>query len=239
MSAQVDKWDARGSWNPALRWLLGEVFLGFLAIVAAALTLIPLLFNVSSRTNELLEAGQWLIILLFAVEYGMGAVEAPSKRRFVLNPWRLVDAATIVIPLLTLIPGASGLLRSSPVLRLLRLARVIALGARAGSVMTRGEETAAVQAAAAPMQISCCQAERIRNPAGELGGIRAVGSGPGEQWFSLAKWGPTTSRRWRGYRNSQGFHFQTSPGNGYPHAEMTGRHFSLFVWVPEPGSGAP
>jgi len=222
-----------------LRWLLGEVFLGFLAIVAAALTLIPLLFNVSSRTNELLEAGQWLIILLFAVEYGMGAVEAPSKRRFVLNPWRLVDAATIVIPLLTLIPGASGLLRSSPVLRLLRLARVIALGARAGSVMTRGEETAAVQAAAAPMQIKLLPggANTEPRPASWEEFVRWARD-PGEQWFSLANVGADNLAAVAEVTGiPKDFISKHLLATGYPHAEMTGRHFSLFVWVPEPGSG--
>jgi hypothetical protein len=84
------------------RVFLGEVFLGFMAIVAAALTTIPLLFTISERTDSLLEAGQWFIVLLFAAEYVLGLVQAPLKRSFVLSPWRLVDAATIIIPLATL-----------------------------------------------------------------------------------------------------------------------------------------
>ncbi|MCX6925441.1 MAG: hypothetical protein NT154_19865, partial [Verrucomicrobia bacterium] len=86
---------ARRGLNPVLRLVLGEVFLGFLAIVSAVLTLIPMLFNITPKTDALLGVGQWSIILLFAVEYGIGLARASSKRKFVLNPWRVVDAATI------------------------------------------------------------------------------------------------------------------------------------------------
>ncbi|MGH7970051.1 MAG: ion transporter, partial [Limisphaerales bacterium] len=127
------------------KFLLGDVFLGFLAIMAAALTVLPLVFKVSPQTDALLETFQWSIILLFAIEYGWGLSEAGSKRKFLLNPWRIVDAATIVIPMVSLVPGASGFLRSSPVLRLSRLARVVALGARASGVMAREELVVAAQ----------------------------------------------------------------------------------------------
>ena len=40
--------------NPVLRVVLGEVFLGFLAIVSAALTLIPMLFNTTPQADALL-----------------------------------------------------------------------------------------------------------------------------------------------------------------------------------------
>ncbi len=87
--------------------------------------------------------GCYTHILLFATEYGLGLASATSRKRFLLSPWRQVDAATILIPLVTLLPGATRLLLSSPGLRLARLARVTALGARATGVTIREESATA------------------------------------------------------------------------------------------------
>src|ERR1019366_4268668 len=86
-----------------VRFVLGDVFLGFLAIVAAALTIVPSIFKITPQLDAGLEAGQWTIIALFAVEYGKGLAAAGSQVKFILNPWRIIDAATIVIPLATLV----------------------------------------------------------------------------------------------------------------------------------------
>ena len=129
--------------HPIVRFLLDESLLGFLAIVAAALTLIPVLFKVSHETESGLEAGQWAIILLFATEYALSLAKARSKRQFLLDPWRMIDAGTILIPLISFIPGTSDWLRSTPVLRLVRLARLLTLGVRAGGAMVRQERAAA------------------------------------------------------------------------------------------------
>ncbi len=169
--------------NPVLRFVLGEVFLGFLAIVSAALTLIPMLFNLSTQADALLEAGQWSIILLFAAEYCIGLARASSKRKFVLNPWRVVDAATVLIPLATLLPGASDVLRSSPVLRLVRLARVLALGARAGGVMTREESPSVAPRAPDPMLVRMLPA--------------SGGAGPrSASWDEFVQWAKHPGTEW-------------------------------------------
>src|SRR5439155_7412434 len=80
---------------------------------------------------------QWGIIGWFAVEYLVALAFASSKTVFLRNPWRIIDLATITIPLLTLLPGVSNALRSSPVLRLIRLVRVVTLGLRVTGVVTR------------------------------------------------------------------------------------------------------
>ncbi len=80
-----------GNVKPFVRLVLGEVFLGFLAIVAAALTVIPWLFKVSPHTEILLEAGQWAIILLFALEYGnsraRNGTALPTSDRITCPSW--------------------------------------------------------------------------------------------------------------------------------------------------------
>lgn len=216
-------------------FILGDAFLGFLAIVATALTFAPLLFSISEQTNQVFEAVQWAIIVLFALEYGIGFAAAASKRKFVLNPWRLVDAATILIPLVTLLPGATRFLRSSPVLRLVRLARVVALGARASGVMAR-EETAAVAAhAPAPVQVRM------------LPGTTGTGPRPAT-WEEFVQWAKQPGAQWYSLANvaehnleevakatgiTQQFIAAHLFGAGYPHIEATDRYVSLFVWLPE------
>ncbi len=241
MTGQTKILNGRGKWNPLLRFLLGDVFLGFLAIVAAALTLIPLLFNVSRQTADLLEMAQWFIILLFAIEYALGLADARSKRLFVLNPWRLVDAATIFLPLVSLIPGISGFLRSTPVLRLLRLARLAALGARAGGVLTHAEQAASIPHTPAPMQIKVLPGDENAEPRpATWDEFVRWAKDPGEQWFSLANVGPDNLAAVADATGiPRDFISKHLLATGYPHAESAGRYFSLFVWLPQPtASGA-
>ena len=72
--------------RPPFGFILGEVFLGFLAIVAAVLTLIPLFFKIPARLHALLEGGQWSIVFLFAVEYGISLVSATLRSDSFLIP---------------------------------------------------------------------------------------------------------------------------------------------------------
>src|SRR5207248_818395 len=73
----------------------------------------------------------WAIIAAFAMEYVVNLALAHDRRVYVLNPWRIVDAVIILAPLASLLPFAPEFLRSSPALRVLRLARVLLFGARA------------------------------------------------------------------------------------------------------------
>ncbi len=223
-----------------LRFVLGDAFLGFLAIVAAGFTAVPLLFRISDQTNSLLEGGQWAIIFLFAVEYGFGFASADSKRRFVLNPWRIVDAATILIPLVSLVPGASDLLRSSPVLRLTRLARLLSLGMRASGVMVRETKAAAAAPKQAPVQ--------VRMLPGLGAAVPRLTS-----WDEFVRWAKQPQAGWYsvanvGEHNLAELELATGIpadyisshlfGTSYPHLEKTERFISLFVWVPETSAGA-
>ncbi len=217
------------------KFVLGEAFLGFLAIVAAGLTAVPLLFEISDKTNSLLEAGQWVIIFLFAVEYGFGLAVAQSKRRFLLNPWRIVDAATILVPLATFIPGATELLRSSPVLRLTRLARLLSLGMRASGVMVREAQATATSVREAPVQVRMLPGLGPAVPRlTTWDEFVRWAQQPQEGWYSIANVGQHNLPQLElatgipaDYISSHLF------GNSYPHLEKTERFISLFVWVPE------
>lgn len=120
--------------------MLSETLLGFLAIVSVALTIAPSIFELSNRAQVIFEMVQWCIIGLFGVEYFYGLATTTDKRHYLKNGWKLVDLATFLIPLLTVIPDVSDYLRSALLLRLIRLTRVITLGLRATGIITRKEE---------------------------------------------------------------------------------------------------
>lgn len=217
------------------RFVLSEAFLGFLAIVAAALTFIPFLFNVPEQVDRLLEAAQWAIILLFAIEYLTGLAASQSKRRFVVNPWRIVDAATVLVPLATLLPGASEFLRSSPVLRLARLARVVALGARVSGVMAREQKAAGTLRAPDPMQVHMLAATAESTPrSATWEEFVQWAKEPGAQWYSIANVGRhNLADVAEATGISEEFIAAHLLGTSYPHIESTDRYLSLFVLAPE------
>ena len=216
-------------------FILGDAFLGFLAILAAALTIVPSIFKITPQLDAALEAGQWAIIALFAVEYGKALAAAKSKGKFVRNPWRIFDAATIVIPLATLVPGASRFLRSSTMLRLLRLARVVALGARASGVVAREEQAAVARQDRAPMQVRMLPAAAGTPPRpATWDEFVHWAKQPGTEWYSIANVGPhNLPEVAKAAGISQEFIAAHLLGTSYPHLEATDRYLSLFVWVPE------
>ena len=218
-----------------VRFVLGDVFLGFLALVAAALTIVPSIFKLTPQLDALLEAGQWTIIALFAVEYGKALAAAGSKGKFMLDPWRIVDAATILIPLATLVPGASHFLRSSVVLRLIRLARLAALGARASGVMAREEKAAVAPQERAPMQVRMLPAAAGTPPRpATWEEFVHWAKKPGTEWYSIANVGPhNLAEVAKAAGISQEFIAAHLLGASYPHLEATDTYLSLFVWVPE------
>jgi Mg2+ and Co2+ transporter CorA len=230
---------ARRNVGRLLSFLLGEACLGFLAIVAAGLTAVPMLFKVSAPADKLLEACQWVIIALFAAEYSLAFDASESKRKFMLNPWRVVDAATILVPLATFIPGVSDLLRSSPVLRLVRLARLLTLGVRASGVMVREATSAAAPVKTGPVEVHV------------LPGLGATAPRL-TTWEEFVRWAKQSQAGWYSVANvgehdlaelelatsiPADFIFSHLFGTSYPRLEETDRFISLFVWVPQRTAG--
>jgi hypothetical protein len=111
--------------------ILSEPVMGFLALAALVFGMVPELFDISLAQRNFLAAGEWLIVFLFAVEYGVHFMLAGSKRAYVQDPWRILDLVIIAAPLISLIPGAPEVFRSAPFLRVLRLVRAILAGTRA------------------------------------------------------------------------------------------------------------
>lgn len=118
---------------------LSEPVMGFLALLAAALGAAPLAFPLAPATAATLDAMDWPILAAFALEYAVKLSLAPSRREFIRDPWHLLDVVIICGPVFALCFQGTGLLRSTPVLRLLRLGRAALLGVRSGGAIRRGE----------------------------------------------------------------------------------------------------
>jgi Mg2+ and Co2+ transporter CorA len=225
-------------------FFVGEAFLGFLAILALALTLLPLWFPLSEAGLATVELVQWLIVAAFAVEFVVAWSAAPSRKAFLTSPWRLVDLATIVVPLLALLPGASNLLRSSPVLRLTRLARVAALGLRVTGVVARRRTGAArLDAPTGPVNVQVVPAETGRHPQGSsweefLSWVQSPEPQP--KWYNVANLG-------RGELQSIAAATRLPPAlleshllsASYPHLEANPNYAVIFAWLVEEPARSP
>jgi hypothetical protein len=114
-----------------------EYVMGFLALVAVATALGPLVFEVSVEVERLLTLVEWLLVGMFSAEVLIQGALAPDRGSWMRNPWRIVDLITVVGPVAALLPQVSDLASGSLMLRMLRLGRAIAFGTRAGSAAVR------------------------------------------------------------------------------------------------------
>lgn len=216
--------------------LLGEAFLGFLALVAAALTLFPMLFPVSPRTARGIDTLQWTIIAWFGVEYLTAFSVSRAKRAFLFSPWRLVDLATVLIPLVALLPNVSRVLLSSPVLRLVRLVRLVTLGVRAsGIAMRHHARTDKEKAASGPAQIVVvAEAPKFSPTAATWDDLLRWLRAPDRAWFHVSNPSPQELTQIAAAAGLPADFLATHLlGTSYPHF-APGRTFSgLFLWMPE------
>ena len=157
--------------------------MGFLALAALSAGIAPMLFPLPAWLARGIAIAEWAIIAVFAAEYLTHLALAPDRRRFVTNPWRVVDALIILAPLVSLIPWAPGFLRSSPALRVLRLARVILFGARARRRLAPGADMGiAEKAPSGPLCVSSLLPE--------------AGSPQASEWHELLAWIRKPDERW-------------------------------------------
>ncbi len=229
--------ESRGVLAKVLLLFLGEVSLGFLAITATALTLVPMLFEMKPQTSASawVEAGQWAIIGVFALEYALALLFAPGKKAFVLSAWRILDLVTIAIPLVTLFPQVSHLLRSSPVLRLIRVLRVVSFGVRASGVIARKETSRAGVGQMGPIEVSILgQAKSALPRSGSWEEFLEWVKTPEEEWYHVSNLGPDQLKEVAQAAGIAPAFLESSLyGAGYPHMDFTERYAVLFVWLPE------
>ena len=173
-----------------------------------------------------------MIVGAFTIEYGVNLALVENKRQYLLQPSRLLDLAILVAAVASFLPQVSDALRSSPMLRVLRLVRAVLFGARAGGSVTRRTTVKGAPELQAPYRLSLLEpSARSSTPQVDL-----------QQ--NLAD---QTNNHWYHASGLHGIHLEelaTAIGIGaatlrsylsdasYPRIEKVGRFVGLFLWVP-------
>jgi len=222
-------------WAQKIQALLSDAVLGFFALLAAELALLPVAVNLPAEAGQIVDIVQWAILGLFTAEYVCALAIAENKKEFVLEKWRILDLVIITAPWLTLLPWVGEGLRSAPALRLLRLLRVVAFAARAGGAMMRE--------AAGKRQVE------------KAGPIHVIALGPQLQnqpksvtWQEFLAWLQKPEERWFHVENVSREQFadlarveglsiplleSCSSASNYPRLESFPNGIILSVWLPE------
>ena len=102
-----------------------------LAFLMIPVAIIPVVMELSPGLVDFFDFADYTIIAVFVVEYLLKAALARDVKKHVLNPWHLLDLLIIVVPVVDFLHvSMQGLGRSSPLLRLLRVVRIVAIGGR-------------------------------------------------------------------------------------------------------------
>jgi Mg2+ and Co2+ transporter CorA len=159
--------DNKKRWHDLTYLLLPNGLMVFLAIVLVPVIVIPLFVDLSQSILNLFQFIDYSILGIYILEYVLKTVLSQNIVKHIFNPWHILDLFIILLPLAGLLPfTAAGLSKNSPLLRLLRLARVVAVGGRTVDRrlrMTAVEETAK-SVKKGPMQIKVCDGQLSNSP---------------------------------------------------------------------------
>jgi Mg2+ and Co2+ transporter CorA len=216
--------------------------MGFLALVALATALGPMVFDVSAGVERALTVLEWALVAAFAAEFILQGAVARDRHRWMRSPWRIVDAVTVLGPVVALLPQVSDLARGSLMLRILRVGRAVAFGTRAGTVAVR-------------MPNTTTELFRTTTPIVSVIGADGVPHPKQEDWDSFITWTRDPDASWFHASNLDQDHFQelaASAGvsdrelenalkaDGHARLRESGAHATLVLQMPTvPEQGFP
>jgi Mg2+ and Co2+ transporter CorA len=201
--------------------------MGFLALAALGFGLAPVLFTMGAGVDWAFDICDWAIVGIFGLEYAVKLALAADRRAYVLNGWNILNLATIVGPLVSLLPQVSDTLRSSPALRLLRLARAVLFGARAGGAIAREAARQRAGAVEGPAQVWVFPEAGSPRPATWTEFLEWVAA-PAGGWYHVSNLEP---ERFREAARAGGLP-EASLAAGHARLEVSERASTLFLWVP-------
>lgn len=174
--------------------LLSEAVMGFFALGALGAGLAPLLFDLPAAIEAACDAAEWAIVAVFALEYGVHFALAPDRARFVLDPWRLLDAVIVLGSLASALPAVSDAARSMPALRILRLFRALLFGVRAKRGIQGGEVLAQRPPPAGPPRVSILHRDAPEPKAGAWEDLLRWAASPTSDWVHAGNLPPDRLR---------------------------------------------
>jgi Mg2+ and Co2+ transporter CorA len=123
--------DMKKRWHDLVYLLIPDGLMIFLAVILVPIVLVPQFVTLSDSWQGLFDMIDYIILGIFIVEYLLKTILAENVIKRIINPWHLLDLFVILVPLIGLLPVSFlGLSKHSPLLRLLRILRVIAMGGR-------------------------------------------------------------------------------------------------------------
>ena len=214
--------------------LSSEAVMGFLALVALATALGPLVFDVSPDIELVLTVVEWVLVGAFAADFFIQGAVATDRRAWIRSPWRIVDVLTVLGPILALLPQVSDLARGSLMLRMLRVGRAVAFGTRAGSVAVRKPRGTSQMVGATTPTVSVISAEGDLQPVeSDWGSFLAWTREPDALWFHAAN---VNRARFHELAHAAGVSDQdldrVLDGDGHAKLREGKRHATLVLQIP-------
>ena len=124
--------DRKKSIREKVNLILPDGLMIVLAAIMAPIVLVPIFVILPATVDASLKFADYFILSIFIAEYLLKTIFAQDVVKHILNPWHVLDLIIIVLPLVSLLPVfANEFGLSFPVLRLIRIARIFALGGRA------------------------------------------------------------------------------------------------------------
>ncbi len=125
------KSDPKKELRETVNLILPDSLMIALAVVMIPVILIPLFGNLPDSIHMTFRFIDYAILGIFIIEYLSKLILAPDVLKHFLSPWHLLDLLIVVVPVINFLPFVSSQLGiSSPILRLLRIIRTLAVGGR-------------------------------------------------------------------------------------------------------------
>jgi len=124
--------------------ILPDGLMILLAVIMVPIVVIPLLIDLPRSIATFFTFADYTILGIFILRFILKASLAQDFRKYILNPWHILDLIIVILPLFDFLKlFASGIGRYSPLLRLLRISRAIAVGSRAIDMKIQQKPTVA------------------------------------------------------------------------------------------------
>lgn len=157
-----------------------------LALLLIPTTLLPLLFPFSPVSLTIFHLINLIVVVVFVLEYILKLSVAKPRWKYVFDPWHILDLVIILFAAIDFFPfvPVKGW-RASPLLRLLRLARVFALTGRVARRVTPPPKgPIAEESVASKMRMSNLTEKYLKQDA-SLYEIQAAINDPQENWVDI------------------------------------------------------
>jgi Mg2+ and Co2+ transporter CorA len=127
----VPEKDPRKDMRESVNLVLSDGLMIFLAVMLIPIILLPFYSKLPTDVSNFLYVADLVVLAIFYIEYFLKLYLAKDRWVHFKDPWHVMDLIIIMIPMLELFPmlGVMGT-RTSPLLRLFRLARLFAVSGR-------------------------------------------------------------------------------------------------------------